>query len=61
MLVPPKAPEALARDICRLFGDTDLRDRLGSEARRTIEGRFSWQVVGYRYLRRYRDLLSEAA
>jgi glycosyltransferase involved in cell wall biosynthesis len=38
ILVLAKAPETLAENICRLLGDAHLRDRLGSEARRAIEG-----------------------
>lgn len=60
LLVPPRAPEKLAAAICRLLGDAALRTWLGAAARRSIEERFSWQVVGSDYLRCYRALLAEA-
>ena len=60
LLVPPQAPEKLAAAICRLLGDATLRTWLGAAARRSIEERFSWHVVGSDYLRCYQTLLGEA-
>ena len=57
LLVPPRAPEAMAGAICKLLNDQQLRARLGMAARRTVEDRFSWQAVGAAYLRCYRALL----
>jgi glycosyltransferase involved in cell wall biosynthesis len=37
VLVPPDDPEALAEALLRLRRDPQLAERLGSEARRTIE------------------------
>jgi glycosyltransferase involved in cell wall biosynthesis len=61
LLVSPGAPGELAEAICRLLGDVALGHRLGAEARRTVVQRFSWQIVGDRYLERYRTLLREVA
>jgi glycosyltransferase involved in cell wall biosynthesis len=58
LLVPPRAPDKLAHAICRLLADARLRARLGAAARRTVEERFSWQVVGHGYLQCYRQLLN---
>jgi glycosyltransferase involved in cell wall biosynthesis len=59
LLVPPRAPEAMAGAISKLLGDQELCARLGAAARRTVEDRFSWQAVGAAYLRCYRALLEE--
>jgi glycosyltransferase involved in cell wall biosynthesis len=55
--VPPHAPEELAAGICRLLGDAELRAQVGVAARRTVEERFSWKVVGAAYLGCYQELL----
>lgn len=60
LLVPSREPERMAEAICRLLGDDLLRARLGAAARRTVEDRFSWRVVGGNYLRSYQALLNEA-
>lgn len=60
LLTLPKAPEQLAEAISRLLGDAGLRARLGRAARRTVEERFSWRVVGGKYLRSYRALVEKA-
>lgn len=59
LLVPPKAPQAMAAAIARIMRDPDLATRLGSAARRTVEGRYSWEVVGQHYLKEYQKLLVE--
>ncbi len=43
--------------MCKLLGDAVLRARLGTAARRTVEERYSWQVVGSNYLRCYQALV----
>jgi glycosyltransferase involved in cell wall biosynthesis len=57
LLVPPQRPEELAEAICCLLEDAGMRTRLGAAARRTVEERFSWQVVGDNYLHCYQALL----
>jgi glycosyltransferase involved in cell wall biosynthesis len=59
LLVAPRAPERLAKAVCCLLDDAMLRARLGAVARRTVEERFSWQVVGGNYLHCYQALLNE--
>jgi glycosyltransferase involved in cell wall biosynthesis len=58
ILVPPKRPARLAEAICNLLDDRESQKRLGSAARRTVEKRFSWQVVGSNYLHCYESLLA---
>ncbi len=58
LLTDSRAPYQLADAICRLLADAGLRTRLGKAARRTVEDRFSWQVVGNSYLGIYRALLN---
>ncbi len=58
LLTDSRAPYQLADAICRLLADAGLRTRLGKAARRAVEDRFSWQVVGNSYLGIYRALLN---
>jgi glycosyltransferase involved in cell wall biosynthesis len=60
ILVPPRAPDQLANAVCRLLGDRELRDRLGSAARQTVEERYSWRVVGKSYVDCYHSILEKA-
>ncbi len=57
VLVPPKDSVSLSKEIERLLSDPDLRERLGSQARRTILERFSMETFRSQMER----LLSEAA
>jgi glycosyltransferase involved in cell wall biosynthesis len=59
LLTSPRSSKQLADALCRLLGDAELRARLGQAARRTVETRFSWQVVGRNYLHSYRALLNK--
>lgn len=54
LLVPMSAPTALARAIVRLARDTDLRLRLGREARATA-AQLPWARCGAETLRAYAD------
>jgi glycosyltransferase involved in cell wall biosynthesis len=59
LLVPPRAPAALAEAISSLLADAKLRARLGGAARCTVKDTFSWPVVGQKYIRYYQDLLGQ--
>ena len=61
LLVPPRAPNELATAIERLTSDAGLRERLANAARSGVEERFSWEVVGGRYLRHYQALVDRQA
>jgi len=45
LLVPPKSPEKMAEAIITLFENEKLRDRLGKNARKTIEEEYTWDKV----------------
>jgi glycosyltransferase involved in cell wall biosynthesis len=53
LLVPPKSPPQLAVAIDRLLADAELRDRLGSAARRRCEERFSLEAHAAAVVRQY--------
>jgi glycosyltransferase involved in cell wall biosynthesis len=57
LLVPPKAPQAMAAAVTRIVRNPGLATQLGSAARRTVEERYSWDVVGHHYLEEYQKLL----
>jgi glycosyltransferase involved in cell wall biosynthesis len=58
LLVPPTRPDALAGAAIQILTDGGLRRRLGSQARATVTGRFSRQVVCARTADAYRSLVS---
>jgi D-inositol-3-phosphate glycosyltransferase len=60
LLVPPDDPPALARAALRLLRDPEARDRLGAEARATVETEYTWPVIGLRYEELSRRLLAAA-
>jgi glycosyltransferase involved in cell wall biosynthesis len=45
LLAPPKDVESFARAIDRILSDPQYRDRLGENARRRVEEKFSWSGV----------------
>lgn len=61
LLVPPRAPDRLAEAALRLLSDPKLGRRLGAAARETVVERYSWEVIGRKYLDEYRCILGGAA
>ncbi|MBI4492014.1 MAG: glycosyltransferase family 4 protein [Chloroflexi bacterium] len=59
-LVPPGAPPALAERLTALLRDPATRQRVGEQARRTVEARFSWTRAAEATLDVYRELVAEA-
>ena len=59
LLVSPRAPNELAGAIQRLLENPGLAENLGSAARKTIEERYSWPVIGQEYISRYKMILGE--
>jgi len=60
LLVSPRNPDAIAEAIGRLVNDSSLHDKLGQAARKTIEKKFTWQIIGGNYLFLYDEILSRA-
>lgn len=58
LLVPPDAPEALARAILRLLEDERLARRLAAHAARRARARFTWKRAQKRLLKLYARLLA---
>lgn len=61
VLVPPKDPGALAEAIIRLYSNPQLRERLGSEARRVFEERYTEERMLQAYMDLYSMLFREKA
>ncbi len=59
LLVPPKAPEALAAALERLIHDAALRCRLGAASRQIVLSDLSADAVGARTVELYLSLLNE--
>lgn len=58
VLVPPGDPELLARELEPLLADARLRDRVGVEARRTVERAFTWEACGRATVEAYEAALA---
>jgi len=56
LLVAPEDPEALARAVNKILDDPHLARRLGREARKTVEKKYSLQSVTDRYVKLYEEL-----
>lgn len=59
LLVSPRAPNELASAIQCLLENSPLAEKLGSEARKTIEERYSWPIISQGYISQYKKLLGE--
>ncbi|HSB60503.1 MAG TPA: glycosyltransferase family 4 protein, partial [Vicinamibacteria bacterium] len=57
LLVPPDAPDALARAILRILGDERLARRLAGHGARRARARFTWKRAQKRLLKLYARLL----
>ena len=58
VLIAPGSGESIAEAVRTLAADPELRDRLGTAARSTVEQRFSLDAMIAAYERIYRDLLN---
>lgn len=56
VIVPQRSPQALAAAIARLADDAPLRQRMGDEGRRRIEGELGWPALTRRYVRHFQTL-----
>lgn len=59
ILVPPKSPKKMADAISLLLNNADMRERLQRNARKTIEEKYSWEVISNKYLKYYESLLND--
>jgi glycogen synthase len=57
LLVPPRAPDAVAAAVVRVLADPGLAPRLASAARRRVEEHFAIDVMARRTADVYRALL----
>jgi glycosyltransferase involved in cell wall biosynthesis len=51
--------EGFAQAVQTVLTDSGLRQRLGSEARRTVESTYDWEVIGRPMLEQYRHVVQE--
>lgn len=59
-LVPPKAPEEMAKVIIRLLDDANLREKIGREARKTIEKHYTWDKIADNIVKCYESVLGQS-
>lgn len=57
LLVPPKSPQEMANAVSILLEDSSRRRNLGIAARRTIEEKFTWDLISARILQCYESIL----
>ena len=60
IIVPPADPQALAKGIEQVLSDVKFATRLGSEARRAYEQKFTKENMMQRYEELYREVLKNA-
>ena len=60
LLVETKNSLQLARAITRVFSDSSLRKKLGSNARKRVERDFTWEAIAKKYIELYSNLLYES-
>ena len=58
ILVPPKSPESMARAVLKLLDDPNLRELIGRAARKTIEDKYSWDIVTDNIIKCYENSLT---
>jgi glycosyltransferase involved in cell wall biosynthesis len=56
-LVPPKSPREMADVILKLLADKELRKKIGSNARKTIEKFYTWDNLANNMVECYQNLL----
>jgi glycosyltransferase involved in cell wall biosynthesis len=61
VLIPPKAPEALAEAILALARDVPRRKLFGTEARKTVMERGDWFALMARVERDYQEMIEKYA
>lgn len=52
-------PEAFADAICAILNDSELRSKLGSAGRRTVEQSYGWAAIGDEMNRAYRAVIDD--
>lgn len=57
LLIPPKSPKEMANAISLLLEDDSLRRDFGRAARKTIEEKFTWDIVSNKILQCYDSLI----
>jgi len=55
-LIPPNNPKAMVTAILKLLDDTDLRKRTGNSARKTIENKYTWNIITDNIIQCYNDI-----
>lgn len=60
-LVIDQSTEALAEGLVSILTDDDLADRLGGNARKKIEERYSWNVISEKFDSLFRKIIDEPA
>jgi len=56
-LVPPRSPKEMADIILQLLADNELRIKIGSNARKTIEKFYTWEKLANNMVKCYENLL----
>lgn len=53
ILIPSKSPKKMANAISMLLDDDKMRNELGKNARKTIEERYTWDIIAEKFLTIY--------
>jgi glycosyltransferase involved in cell wall biosynthesis len=60
LLIPPKSPEIMAKAVVKLWDDDALRIAFGEAARKTIESKYTWDIIADNTLKTYDKVLAES-
>lgn len=58
ILISPNQPKRLAEIILSSLDNPVFLNNLGKQARQTVEERFSWEIIGQRYLDQYINMIN---
>lgn len=58
IIIPPHSPKEMAISVNRLLEDKDLREKLGVNARITVENKYTWDLVADRVEECYQKVLN---
>ncbi len=58
ILIPPKSPKIMAETIVNLLTNDQHRWELGKNARKTIEEKYTWDIISNEYLKCYNSVIT---
>ena len=57
--VRPRNSNQIAKAVNKLLEDEELRNKLGANARKTVEEKFDWEKISQKFLRIYKKYINK--